>query len=131
VLGIASVRVRPTRQRDVSFVSPSLEGDAEDILSVTANRMELTQVTITIYAPGAHPDVSVQITEEAAKLANISFNPTQDETILALKTLAAAFHTLCFKLAEEDGASAREAAIARTQMQTAAMFAVQAKARSF
>jgi hypothetical protein len=78
-----------------------------------------------------HSNKSVEISDDAATLANMSCNPTQDEIILALKTLAAAFHTLCFDIAAECPASAREAAIARTQMQTAALFAVQARARSF
>ncbi|MEJ2124315.1 MAG: hypothetical protein P8Y47_05750 [Alphaproteobacteria bacterium] len=88
-------------------------------------------MTMTIYGNVPHSDKSVVITDDAAKLANMGFNPNNDETILALKTLAAAFHTLCNEIAEDNVACAREAAIARTQMQTAAMFAVQARARAF
>lgn len=88
-------------------------------------------MTMTIYARGPHSDASIEITPVAAELANIGFNPSHDEKILALKTLAAAFHTLCDELQAADKDSACEAAVAKTQMQTAAMFAVQARARTF
>lgn len=88
-------------------------------------------MTLSIYGDMPHAEGSIGITPKAAELANIGFNPAQDEKIMALKTLAAAFHTLCDELQAADPDSAREAAVAKTQMQTAAMFAVQARARTF
>lgn len=88
-------------------------------------------MTMTIYGNAPYSNASIDITPKAAELANIGFNPSQDEKILALKTLAAAFHTLCDELQAADPDSAREAAVAKTNMQTAAMFAVQARARTF
>jgi hypothetical protein len=92
-------------------------------------------MTMTIYGNVPHSNAEINITPKAAELANIGFNPAADEKILALKTLAAAFHTLCDEIQHDDPNATelakREAAVARTSMQTAAMFAVQARARSF
>jgi hypothetical protein len=83
---------------------------------------------------------NISITESAAKRANMSFNPSSDPAIDRIKTLAAALYTEIDIVAigaigladEEDRIHARrEAATAATQLQSAAMFAVQAIARAF
>lgn len=91
-------------------------------------------MTYCIVGNMLHASGTLDITEDAAKLANMSFNPSADVRIDQIKTLAAGFYTLCNAIQADENATdlaKREAAVAKTQMQTAAMFAVQAIARSF
>ncbi|MCI5097522.1 MAG: hypothetical protein MRY77_14500 [Rhodobacteraceae bacterium] len=73
----------------------------------------------------------VPVSTAAADMVRMKFNPSGSEDVDTLKSLAAAFVSVCADLsmeaAEADHASAcREFAVAQTQMQTACMFAVAA-----
>jgi hypothetical protein len=96
-------------------------------------------MTLCIAGTMPHASGNIGLTESAAKRARLTFNPSGNERVLRLKTLAAAFYTECeaviaeAKAKSEDGGSvgsdavaAREASTAMTNMQTAAMFAVSA-----
>lgn len=65
----------------------------------------------------------VEVSEEAAKLVRLSFNPSGNEDVIRVKTLAAAFITAVQAVEAKDG---REGALAVTHAQTASMFAVAA-----
>lgn len=65
----------------------------------------------------------VEVSEEAAKLVRLSFNPSGNEDVIRVKTLAAAFITAVQAIEAKDG---REGALAVTHAQTASMFAVAA-----
>lgn len=73
---------------------------------------------------------SVSITDDAAKLVRMSFNPSNFSRVNRLKALAAAFLSECDSIiAEYQGkeslpSAARSLATAKTNMQTASMWAV-------
>lgn len=72
----------------------------------------------------------VNISDDAAKLVRMSFNPSTMKRVDRLKALAAAFLSECDEvLAEFQGkdclpSAARSLAVAKTNMQTASMWAV-------
>lgn len=73
---------------------------------------------------------TVSITYEAAEAVRFKFNPSGLERVAKLKSLSAAFISLCNELSLESGASpefagaGREFSVAKTHMQTASMWAV-------
>lgn len=72
----------------------------------------------------------VEISEEAAALVRLSFNPSGREDVTQVKKLAAALLTpLMAAKPDMDGPAAREASIAITDIQSACMFAVAALTR--
>jgi hypothetical protein len=69
----------------------------------------------------------VAITDSAAALVRMGFNPSTLPRVDRIKALAAALVSECETVREENpGGAAREAALAITQAQTASMFAVAA-----
>ena len=72
----------------------------------------------------------VNISSEAAEAVRFSFNPSGNEDVAKLKSLSAAFISLCNELSLKSGASpefagaGREFSVAKTNMQTASMWAV-------
>ncbi len=97
-------------------------------------------MTLSISRPGGHHASGHRdITETAAERANMGFNPANDPVIDEIKTLTAALYSICEGIIKDEECyvsdkanhAKREAATAMTQLQSAAMFAVQARARSF
>ena len=85
-----------------------------------------TDMHIKIFT-GALPDgAETPITNTAADLVRMGFNPSQMPQVDRLKALAAAFVSECEAMRDARGKGAREAAIAITEMQGASMFAVAA-----
>ncbi|MFV0385604.1 hypothetical protein [Paracoccus sp. (in: a-proteobacteria)] len=66
------------------------------------------------------------ITNSAAELVRMGFNPSVLPEVDRLKALAAAFISACEAIRDKGGKGAREASIAITDMQGASMFAVAA-----
>lgn len=80
---------------------------------------------VTIHT-AAIPDGTAVITNSAAELVRMGFNPSKVSSVDRLKALAAAFVSECEAIRDARGNGAREAAIAITEMQGASMFAVAA-----
>lgn len=78
---------------------------------------------VTIHT-AALPGAEVPISNSAADLVRMGFNPSGRGTVDTLKALGAALVTACEE--QKGGTGAREAAIAITHVQTAVMFAVAA-----
>lgn len=78
---------------------------------------------VTISTPAVANGV-VGISEQSAQAVRMGFNPSSIERVDRLKALAAAFLSECDLVAAEIPAAAREAAVAKTNMQTASMWAV-------
>jgi hypothetical protein len=74
----------------------------------------------------ALPDAQATITDSAAKLVRMGFNPSTLHTVDTLKAIAAAFVSECEAIRDAQGPGAREAAIAITDMQKTSMMAVAA-----
>ena len=74
----------------------------------------------------ALPEEEVSISNTAAELVRMGFNPSKLPPVDRLKSLAAAFISECEAIRDARGKGAREAAIAITEMQGASMFAVAA-----
>lgn len=74
----------------------------------------------------AVPDGETPITNSAAELVRMGFNPSTLERVDRIKALAAALISECEAIRDSDGDGGREAAIAITQVQGASMFAVAA-----
>lgn len=74
----------------------------------------------------AVPDGQSSISNSAAKLVRMGFNPSRLEPVDRIKALAAAMISECEAIRETGGAGAREASIAITEIQGASMFAVAA-----
>ncbi len=68
--------------------------------------------------------VLVSISETAAKLVRLKFNPSGIDKVATIKALAAALISECEAMRDGKGPGAREAAIAITELQGASMFAV-------
>lgn len=66
------------------------------------------------------------ISDSAAKLVRMRFNPSTMHRVDRLKALVAAAITECEAIRDEKGEGAREASVAITQLQGASMFAVAA-----
>lgn len=73
---------------------------------------------------GAINNERADISDNAAKAVRMGFNPSALPRVDRLKALAAAFLTECDLVAAELPEAAREAAVAKTNMQTASMWAV-------
>jgi hypothetical protein len=75
----------------------------------------------------ALPEHTIPITNDAATLVRMGFNPSQRPRVEAVKALAAALISHLQPLADVRGPGSREAAIAITHLQTASMFGVAAE----
>jgi len=71
-------------------------------------------------------DGETPISNEAAELVRMGFNPSSLPQVDRIKALAAALVSECETIRKAQGKGAREAAIAITQIQGASMFAVAA-----
>lgn len=80
---------------------------------------------VTIHT-AAIPNGTSSITNSAADLVRMGFNPSRSEPVDRIKALAAALVSECEAIRNAGGKGAREAAIAITEVQGAAMFAVTA-----
>lgn len=67
----------------------------------------------------------VDVSEQAARQVRADFNPSMSAEVDDVKALSAALLTRLDQIAERSGA-ARECAIAKTHIETAAMFGVKA-----
>ncbi|MCP4243935.1 MAG: hypothetical protein GY772_25575 [bacterium] len=74
----------------------------------------------------AVPDGETAISDSAAALVRMGFNPSRIEPVDRIKALAAALVSECEAIRDSDGAGAREASIAITDLQKASMMAVAA-----
>lgn len=76
--------------------------------------------------PGDENDVlaALAISDAAREAVRLKFNPSGLPNVDRLKTLAAAFITECDRIAAEVPDSGRSLAVAKTNMQTASMWAV-------
>ncbi|ETX26496.1 DUF7681 family protein [Roseivivax isoporae] len=74
----------------------------------------------------AIPDGQCTITDTAAALVRMGFNPSTLHTVDTIKALAAALVSECEAIRDAKGPGAREAAIAITDVQKASMMAVAA-----
>lgn len=78
-------------------------------------------------ATGALPEgAETHITNSAASLVRMGFNPSSLPQVDRIKALAAALISECEAMRDARGPGAREAAIAITEIQGASMFAVAA-----
>ncbi len=80
---------------------------------------------VTIHT-AAIPDGKTSITNSAAELVRMGFNPSRLESVDRIKALAAALVSECETIRNVGGKGAREASIAITEFQGASMFAVAA-----
>lgn len=85
-------------------------------------------MTLTIYGTMPHASGNVEISETAAKRARMTFNPSGNERVNRLKTLAAAFYSECEAVRANTTSAVAwdEAAVAMNHIQAGAMFAVSA-----
>jgi hypothetical protein len=99
---------------------------------------EKKDMTLAISGNMPHANGNIDISEVAAKRANMSFNPSKNAQIDRVKTLAAALYTeiedLCVSFYDgsggDDGTVQREASTAANHIQAGAMFAVSAIAHA-
>lgn len=75
---------------------------------------------------GAVTGVEVPITDEAARVVRMSFNPSDLPDVDIVKALSAALLAKCEEKVDKGGVGTREAAIASAKIQAACMFAVAA-----
>ena len=68
----------------------------------------------------------VRISGISAEIVRLDFNPSTVSSVEALKALAAAFITLCDRVAENEPQSKRHVALAKTAVEEAAMWGVKA-----
>lgn len=80
---------------------------------------------VTVHT-AAVPGGKSSISNTAAELVRMSFNPSKVEPVDRIKALAAALISECEAIRDGRGKGAREAAIAITEIQTASFFAVAA-----
>jgi hypothetical protein len=73
-----------------------------------------------------HPDntIGISFSDKAKEAIRHKFNPSGLANVNDLKALAAAFITVCDRIAAEKPEAGRELAVAVTNMQTASMWAV-------
>lgn len=79
---------------------------------------------LKIFMAGIDAGKEVVISDSAARAVRYNFNPSQLESVARLKALAAAFISECERLSTEIPIAGREFAVAKTEMQTASMWAV-------
>lgn len=70
------------------------------------------------------PMDDVAITDEAAEAIRLGFNPSTLPSVRRLKMLAAAFISAANEVAKDNPEAGRVLAVAKTNMQTASMWAV-------
>ena len=75
-------------------------------------------MTVTVHG------TPINITDSAKELVRLKFNPSNLGNVDTLKHLAAAFLSECDRIAGEVPESGRSLAVAKTNMQTASMWAV-------
>jgi hypothetical protein len=80
-------------------------------------------VIVTIDIDGA-PSQPVTVNDPALEAIRFSFNPSGIQNVHKLKALAAAFLTACDDVLRDHPSAGREFAVAKTNMQTASMWAV-------
>lgn len=80
---------------------------------------------VTIHT-AAIPNGTSSISNSAAELVRMGFNPSKVPAVDRIKALAAALVSECEAIRDARGKGAREAAIAITEIQGASMFAVAA-----
>lgn len=83
---------------------------------------------VVINVAGLHGH-EVAISDGAADLVRMAFNPSSSAKVREIKALAAALLSAIDGLPGADAAAMREASIARTHVQAASMFAVAAATR--
>lgn len=69
-------------------------------------------------------ETQIAIDDEAKEAIRLSFNPSQKTEVFTLKMLAAALFTYCNYLQDFKPEAGREFAVAKTNLQTASMWAV-------
>ena len=79
-------------------------------------------MTVTII--GSFAQASIEIDEVAKEAVRMGFNPSGLDDVNRLKALSSAFITECNRIIKEKPESARELYEAKTEMQTASMWAV-------
>lgn len=82
------------------------------------------KVTLSIDCGEQGHDFSVDVTPEALEAIRHKFNPSGLETVNRLKDVAAIYLSLIQKYQTEKPESGREFAVAKTEVQTASMWAV-------
>lgn len=80
---------------------------------------------VTIHTAAITND-ETPISNSAAELVRMGFNPSTRPEVDRIKALAAALISECETIRDQGGKGAREASIAITEMQGASMFAVAA-----
>lgn len=70
------------------------------------------------------PTRTLSVRDGAQEAVRLDFNPSANERVTRLKALAAAFLSECDDIASEQPNAGRELAVAKTNMQTASMWAV-------
>jgi hypothetical protein len=81
-------------------------------------------MTLAICGSIPHASGTIELSAEAAEAVRMGFNPSALDDVNRLKTLAAAFITECDRIATAKPEAGRELAVAKTNMQTASMWAV-------
>jgi len=69
---------------------------------------------------------SQPISDEAAELVRMSFNPSADQKVEVIKALSAALIAACEDVANANSAAGRHAALAKTAAEEAGMWGVKA-----
>lgn len=85
--------------------------------------MASVPVGISILMPDG-TEVRVAVSDTAQEAIRFTFNPSGRPRVNVLKALAAAFISECEAGAKETPEAGREFAVAKTEMQTASMWAV-------
>lgn len=81
-------------------------------------------VTIDVRSDGAGATWPIVVNDPAEEAIRFTFNPSGLPAVTKLKALAAAFLTACDETQLDNPAASRELAVAKTNMQTASMWAV-------
>lgn len=93
-------------------------------------------MTLVVSGGMPHANGTIDLSESAADRARLTFNPSGNERVNRIKTLAAALYTECEGVIADAGGEGsrgtaqREAAAAMTHIQAGAMFAVSAATAS-
>lgn len=86
--------------------------------------MSESAVSVTIYDASGANQFSITLSADSVEAVRLGFNPSGIDTVHVFKTLAGAFLTLADGVAKSNPSAARELAVAKTNMQTASMWAV-------
>ncbi len=82
------------------------------------------KVTVSYDAGETGGSFEVELSEEARDAVRLSFNPSGNEHVGKLKLMAAALFQLNLDTQAQKPEAGREAAVARTNLQTASMWGV-------